>query len=73
MLGRFAREFSIGQGVQQPSLALDSAGNPRVGYDVELWWGGTSPYIQCNIAVPVARFGLFFPLSEVDYAGDRLL
>ncbi len=43
----------------RPSLALDSAGNPRVGYDAELWWGGSSPYIQCNIAVPVARFGLF--------------
>jgi hypothetical protein len=43
----------------RPSLALDWAGNPRVGYDAELWWGGTSPYIQCDIAVPVARFGLF--------------
>jgi hypothetical protein len=43
----------------RPSLALDSAGNPRVGYDAELWWGGSNPYIQCNIAVPVARFGLF--------------
>jgi hypothetical protein len=43
----------------RPSLALDAAGNSRVGYDAELWWGGTSPYIQCNSAVPVARFGLF--------------
>lgn len=43
----------------RPSLALDSAGNPRLGYDAELWWGGSNPYIQCNIAVPVARFGLF--------------
>lgn len=43
----------------RPSLALDLAGNPRVGYDAELWWGGSSPYIHCNIAVPVARFGLF--------------
>ena len=43
----------------RPSLALDSAGNPRVGYDAELWWGGNDPYKQCNIDVPVARFGLF--------------
>jgi len=43
----------------RPSLALDSAGNPRVGYDTERWWGGTSPYITCDIDVPVARFGLF--------------
>ena len=43
----------------RPSLALDSAGNPRVGYDTELWWGGVSPYIRCDIDVPVARFGLF--------------
>jgi hypothetical protein len=43
----------------RPSLALDPAGNPRVGYDTELWWGGTSPYIRCDIDVPVARFGLF--------------
>ena len=27
----------------------------------ELWWGGTSPYIKCDIDVPVARFGLFNP------------
>jgi len=66
-LGRFAPEFGIGRGVHfltwlndvRPSLALDSGGNPRVGYDAELWWGGTSPYKKCNIAVPVARFGLF--------------
>lgn len=45
----------------RPSLALDSAGNPRVGYDTELWWGGSSPYIRCDIDVPVARFGLFNP------------
>jgi hypothetical protein len=43
----------------RPSLALDLAGRPRVGYDAELWWGGTSPYVHCDIAVPVARFGLF--------------
>ena len=42
-----------------PSLALDLASNPRVGYDAELWWGGTGQYIYCDIAVPVARFGLF--------------
>jgi hypothetical protein len=43
----------------RPSLALDPAGNPRVGYDAELWWGGSSPYIRCDVDVPVARFGLF--------------
>lgn len=43
----------------RPSLALDPAGKPRVGYDTELWWGGSNPNIICDIGVPVARFGLF--------------
>jgi hypothetical protein len=45
----------------RPSLALDPAGYPRIGYDTELWWGGSNPYIECDIDVPVARFGLFNP------------
>lgn len=43
----------------RPSLALDPAGNPRLGYDAELWWGGSNPYIRCDIDVPLARFALF--------------
>ena len=43
----------------RPSLALDPAGNLRVGYDTELWWGGSNPNIQCDIGVPIARFTLF--------------
>lgn len=43
----------------RPSLALDPAGHPRLGYDAELWWGGSSPTIHCDIGVPVARITLF--------------
>ncbi|GIK40883.1 MAG: hypothetical protein BroJett011_47160 [Chloroflexota bacterium] len=43
----------------RPSLALDPAGHPRLGYDTELWWGGSNPNIQCDIGVPVTRFALF--------------
>lgn len=45
---------------KRPSLAFDSAGNPRVGYDAERWWGGIDAYgNHCDIDVPVARMGLF--------------
>lgn len=43
----------------RPSLALDPAGQPRLGYDAELWWGGSNPNIECDIGVPVTRFALF--------------
>ncbi|HMQ29731.1 MAG TPA: hypothetical protein PKD53_03345 [Chloroflexaceae bacterium] len=43
----------------RPSLALDPAGNPRLAYDTELWWGGTNPTTHCDIAVPVSRFTMF--------------
>jgi hypothetical protein len=45
---------------KRPSLALDSGGNPRIGYDAEHWWGGYDRYgNRCEIDVPVARFTLF--------------
>lgn len=43
----------------RPSLALNPTGHPRLGYDTELWWGGSNPNIQCDIGVPVTRFSLF--------------
>ncbi len=45
---------------KRPSLVLDTAGNPRVGYDAEHWWGGYfSDGSKCEVDVPLARFALF--------------
>lgn len=45
---------------KRASLAFDAAGNPRIGYDAEHWWGGYDAYGNfCDIDVPVSRFTLF--------------
>jgi hypothetical protein len=48
---------------QRSCLALDSAGNPRIGYDAQHMWGGVSasePWKNCNFTdVTVTRFASF--------------
>ncbi len=45
---------------KRPSLALDAAGNPRMGYDAEHWWGGYYPDgSKCEVDVPLARLAMF--------------
>jgi hypothetical protein len=45
---------------KRPSLALNPAGKPHIGYDAEHWWGGYDKYgNKCNVNVPLARFALF--------------
>lgn len=48
---------------RRPALALDSAGNPRIAYDAEHWWGGAEirpPYHLCDFTdVTLARVALF--------------
>ena len=45
---------------KRPSLALDPAGNPRIGYDAEHWWGGYDQFGNwSDIDVPMASFTLF--------------